>query len=190
MNSFIKAVSLLVGLGISGLGFSNSLQALTIHALPTDLPDTVPGIDRWQVAYTLDLGGSTFSSNQGFTIYFSSGLYSNLNTTSSPSGWDVLTLQPETILIALDGLLDALALVDNPSVSTPFVVEFDWLASGSPKSQLFELYSLQTGFQLTGTGSTHVQSVGVADGGGSALRLFCVALLPAIGFRIMRRNVG
>jgi hypothetical protein len=100
-----------------------------------------------------DLGGGSFEYEysvtndtlavdiEEFTIFFEVGLYENLSATSTPADWDPLVIQPDTA-IPDDGFYDALALVSGISPSDTlggFGVSFDWLGSGTPGAQFFEV---------------------------------------------------
>lgn len=143
-----KALPLLAVLLAAGTELPSCALAQGIVGTLTDLPDTGSG-DLWQVSY--QVSGTSFATGEGFTLYFPSGNYSELNLKSGPAGWDILTIQPVRGL-GLPGLLDALALTDGPSIGTPFVAEFLKLSSGVPSSQAFETYSLNGNFRVTGSG--------------------------------------
>lgn len=130
--------------------------ALSVGAVLTDLADTVPGQDRWSVSY--QLSGSSFLFNQGFTILFDPLLYANLSAPLAPipTGWDVLSIQPDVGLSA-PGYLDGLAQINNPLLTQPFGVEFRWLGSGNPGAQAFQTYSQVGQFQITGVGQTQAR---------------------------------
>lgn len=114
--------------------------AVTIQYTATDLPDNDPNQDLWQYSY--QVSDYTFSQGIGFTIYFELGLYNSLSPVSSPEGWDVISWNPDPDLPG-DGAYDAQAIVDNPSLNAPFVVEFVWLGNESrPGAQPFEIYEI------------------------------------------------
>lgn len=121
----------------------------------TDLPN-VGFKDLWQVSY--QVSGKAFSAGEGFTIYFPATHYSDLALQSGPTGWDVLTIQPNPYVgtVEFPGFLDALALVDDPPLSDPFVIRFHWMGGGVPGPQDFQTYSLAGSFQITGTGNVAV----------------------------------
>ena len=116
--------------------------------------------DQWLYTYHVsyvDPAVFEFQADQGFAIRFPPGapgaeLYANLafpaGSPPPPSAdWDVLLQQPDMNLPS-DGLYDALALVNAPSiVGETFPVLFDWLgpAGTRPGSQLFTVYELVNG---------------------------------------------
>jgi hypothetical protein len=113
-----------------------AFSATIIEYEVTDLPDTVPGQDRW--AYRYFVSGFTFGANQGFTIWFDPSRYTQLETPSPPNAqWDVLVLQPDRALPDR-GAFDALALANSASLTQPFGVNFVSL-SGTPGSQPFDI---------------------------------------------------
>lgn len=135
------------------LGSSPS-RATTVTYRAIDLPDTAPGEDLWEYRYAAS--GFDFDEGFGFSIFFNFLHYAQLE--SSPAAvhpdWDIITLQPDPNLPD-DGVYDALALVDNASVSHEFHVRFEWLGGGfaSPPSQAFVIYepgfgTIETGFTL------------------------------------------
>ena len=89
----------------------------------------------------------------GFVIYFDPSLYStlqNLSPTAS-SNWDILVIDPNTF-IPDDGTFDALSLVDNPSLTDTFSIDFIWLGANNPGSQSFEVYD--SAFDVIVSGNT------------------------------------
>ena len=163
-----------------GLQIPRTAHALRIDADFVNLADVVPGQDLWQGSYRLSLG--TFATNEGFTIYFDPLAYANLSAPLPPTplGWDVLSIQPDPILSA-PGFLDGLALVNNPTLTQPFSVNFVWHGTGQPGTQNFETYTLNGGFRITGTGQTVVSMVPeVGNGFGTGFALVAVAAFSAL----------
>lgn len=143
---------LLSALFFAGLAsVSGSSLAITINYTATDLPDPVAGTDRWQYAYTVSAGG--FVPFGGLNLLFNPALYAGLAVTSEPDATDWMTpslvIDPDPLLPA-DGLvtLTALNAVDTAS----FVVDFDWLGTGSPGAQAFEVFD--DFFTIVNTGQT------------------------------------
>lgn len=115
--------------------YPSGAGATTIEYQATHL-----GGNLWQYDYVIT--GGTFDAQQGFAVSFDGSLYEDLQAVlPSPLGWDVLLINPDTVLPS-DGLYDALAQVDNPSFVGPFSVSFTWLGSAgaAPGSQAFEVY--------------------------------------------------
>lgn len=157
---------------------SQPASALMIDFTATDLPNVTPGKDLWQYSYFLR--NQAFSESMGFTVHFDYVSSANLEgpLPTSSSQWSILTWQPDVDLPD-GGAYDALALVGTPSLSGPFSVSFEWLGTGAPGSQLFELYQydpvydlvtvLDWGFTQPGTaapvpepGTVFLLSVGLA----------------------------
>jgi hypothetical protein len=105
-------------------------SATSITFTSTDLADLVEGQDLWMYEYVVS--DRVFDVDQGFSIYFETLLYGELDlaTQISPD-WDILTFQPDPGLPS-DGIYDALALVNNASLAQLFTVTFVWL--GAPGS--------------------------------------------------------
>ena len=165
--------------------------ALVINADLTNLADVVLGQDLWQGSYSLS--GASFLANEGFTVYFDSALYSGLSAPLPPvpPNWDVLTIQPDSILAA-PGFLDGLALVNSPPLNQPFLLNFVWRGAGAPGTQPLETYSLAGGFHITGSGQTVVSAipeVGFGFGTGIAV-LTAVGLSGARGRHGRKRGVA
>jgi hypothetical protein len=120
---------------------------------PTDL-----GSGRWQ--YTYDVCNISLSEEiEEFTIWFGVGSYDNLTveTLDPPAAdWDELVWQPEPFL-GDDGGYDALAKNLNISIGQNvygFAVSFDWLGTGTPGSQFYEIidpvdfHTIDSGFTV------------------------------------------
>lgn len=116
-----------------------------------DLDDTGLEADRWQFTYRL--AEPALTAGQGFTVYFDEALYRNLTLDTVPSGWDVAVVQPDLVLPDA-GFLDALTLEDALAPSGPFRLTLDWLGTGLPPMQPFEIYTLDGGFAILESGLT------------------------------------
>ena len=143
---------------LAGMTATPAAFGLTINANLTDLPNSIVGQDLWQASYSLS-SNTPFLTNEGFTVLFDPSLYANLSTPllPTPPGWDVLSVQPDVALSA-PGFLDGLALINTPTLSQPFNLNFVWKGSVPPTVQPFETYSLNGGFHITGSGQTIVGS--------------------------------
>lgn len=76
-----------------------------------------------------------------FTIYFEAARFENLRLASAPSGWDSIVIDADVELSA-DGFFDAVALLGGlrpGSSQAGFSVVFDYVGSGSPGAQNFEI---------------------------------------------------
>lgn len=124
-------------------------SAITITYSANDLPDGPQG-DLWQYDYTVD--GYSFSEFEGFTIFFDNNLYDLLSPLSAGGDWDIFDTQPNAGLL-LDGIYDAMALVNSPDLSNSFSVSFIWLeGNDSPSSQPFDIYD--GNFNIIESGTT------------------------------------
>jgi hypothetical protein len=101
------------------------------------------GSGRWQ--YTYDVTNIDLSvSIEEFTIWFDYGLYDNLavETPDPPaSSWDEIVWEPEPVLED-DGGYDAQTSglgIDVGETVSGFAVSFDWLGTGAPGSQFYEI---------------------------------------------------
>jgi hypothetical protein len=136
-----KNCSCLARLVFSLTLLSLPVQATTIRYEATDLADIDAGEDIWRYRY--QVSDRSFLTDFGFDIYFevaNGHLFGDLNTpTTSNSGWDIVSIQPDPAL-PHDGFLDALALADGPSLTDSFFIDFIWRGVGSPASQRFEVF--------------------------------------------------
>ena len=130
------------------------VQAALIQYQAIDLPDTIPGQDLWQYQYTIS--DHTFAANTGFTLYFDSALFSNLQDPPPVvnSDWDILVTQPDPLFSGA-GSYDALALVNLPSLANTFSLNFIWSGLQNPDSQSFEIYD--AGFNVIASGETQLK---------------------------------
>lgn len=116
------------------------------------------GLGRWQYTYEVSNISLFPEPIEEFTIWFGVGSYDNLTiaTLDPPaSNWDEIVWQPEPFL-GDDGGYDALATGLSINVGesvTGFSVSFDWLGTGSPGSQFYEIINPTT-FETIGSGYT------------------------------------
>jgi hypothetical protein len=124
------------------------------------------GGNRWQ--YTYDVTNNALVVNvDEFTIWFELGSYGNLlvTTPDPPSSiWDEIVVQPDTTF-GLDGFYDALVETGGtgiaPGQNVPgFSVAFDWLGTGTPDPQAFDIVDPIT-FQTVFSGTTTPEPAGL-----------------------------
>jgi len=115
------------------------------------------GSNRWQ--YTYDVTNISLTENiEEFTIWFDYGFYDNLTiiTPDPPAGdWDQIVWQVEPVLQDPGGY-DALAKNLNIGIGETvygFSVSFDWLGTGAPGSQFYEIIN-PINFQTIDSGYT------------------------------------
>ena len=139
MKRMLLATVIVLGLGLGQ----------TTEAAPILIEYQAGHVSGIQWMYTYDVSyidpAFEFQADQGFFVRFNPELYANLVLPAAPppsADWDPLVQDPDTTLAA-DGLYDALALVNGPSMPELFPVFFDWLVPGTtPGSQIFEVYDL------------------------------------------------
>jgi hypothetical protein len=140
--------------------------------------------NTWQYSYTLTNG--LVPGNIGeLTVFFSVGLYSNLASPASPGNWSPIVVQPDASL-PQDGFYDVQALdaglAPGQSVSE-FTVDFTWLGTGTPGSQLFNIvnpvdYSTQYAGNTTLAGPPTQSAPEIdAASAAAALTLLCGGLV-------------
>lgn len=116
------------------------------------------GENRWEYTYSVT-NDFLISAIDEFTIYFDLASFENLKIGSAPAGWDPLVIQPEPGFEA-DGFYDALALAEGIATGVTlggFSVSFNWLLSGIPGSQLFEVVD-PSSFEVLEGGNTLASS--------------------------------
>lgn len=144
------AMSCALGIALS-YSSAHAQPAISIEA--SDLADTTPGQDLWQ--YSFALSGFNFQMGQGFSVFFDPLSIPALQAMRTGVGpdWSILSIQPDLIL-RQPGYYDALALQNDPALSSPFTVEFIWQGQGTPGAQPFTIYN--TDFSTLFAGQTVV----------------------------------
>ncbi len=133
--------------------------------------------NRWEYSY--EISNDTLAVDiEEFSIYFDFTLYENLAIGSTPSNWDPLLLQPDPGLPD-DGIYDALALSAGiaPGDSLGgFSVLFDYLGTGTPGNQAFDILDPFT-FAVLDSGTTQ-QATSAAVPEPSFWMLLASGLIP------------
>lgn len=133
-----KTLQALIILGLV-IGLTTAAAATTI------LYDTNPVGVQWE--YTYYVTNDTLSSAiEEFTIFFDLGLYDNLSVTTPLFNWAEIAVNPDP-LIPDDGYYDAITLASGIAPGATeggFSVSFDWLGTGIPGSQYFEVVDPDT----------------------------------------------
>lgn len=146
------------------LSYLLSAAAMGVQVTEITYETTDVGSGRWE--YTYEVSNIDLWVNQQqvaireFTIWFDDGLYDNLSvTTPTPlsTSWDEIHWQPEP-LMQDPGAYDALILPPSTGIGIGeslygFSVDFDWLGTGSPGSQYYEIINPDT-FETIDTGYT------------------------------------
>jgi len=133
----------------------------------------------WQYDYSVannSLGGAL----QEFSVFFELGLYANLAFAAAPDGWDALAVQPSAELPD-NGFFDALAVSDGIAPGAElggFSVRFDWLGTGTPGAQAFNVVDPVT-LDIVESG----QTVPLPEPGALAL------VLVALGTHVARQGI-
>src|SRR5687768_7485487 len=111
----------------------------------TDLGVSGSGDPLFRYTYVLD--GLTLLKNTEVDIRFDPALYGELSNPVAPPDFDVLILQPNNPP-GVPGDYKPLALIDNPSQSGLFSVDFTFLGPGRPGSQPFFINQYDDQFML------------------------------------------
>lgn len=136
-----------------------------------DYSVTALGPQSWQYDYTVTNDSEILTIDE-FTIYFDRTLFGNLAIALSPVNWDPLVIQPDPELPS-NGFFDALALAFGIAPGTAlsgFSVTFDFLGSGIPGSQPFDVVDPLT-FEVLQSGFTSLAAQTVPEPGTLALLL-------------------
>jgi hypothetical protein len=148
--------------------------------------------DTWIYTYTITNNNSGGGPISAFDVVFGANLFANLELVSLPLGWIGGTANPEPPPIDDEGFLIGWTLpflgfgVDLGETLSGFSVRFDFLGSGIPGAQFFEIlnpYSLRVIEVGQTIGRTAVTEPGV-------LALLLAALIAAgwaAGFRPAHR---
>ncbi|HEB90924.1 MAG TPA: hypothetical protein ENI85_15225 [Deltaproteobacteria bacterium] len=181
----MKRATKLIGMTIAWalLGGASPSQATTIFYSVSPI-----GGSTFEYAYLVE-NDSLAVSLEEFTLFFDRALFENLQAVNVPAGWDPLVAQPDPLL-AEDGFLDVLALgladaIDPGGLLGGFSIRFDWLGSGSPGAQAFEIRDALT-FDLLDVGVT----VPIPEPGPALLMLLGLAVLarPWTGFGLRAKG--
>jgi len=172
IRTALLVVALLFALG-NTVGY-----AATVTYQANDL-----GAGRWEYLYSVI--NTTLPSVDEFTVYFEYGLYANLAIDNPKPNWDGLVLNPDLLLGApVSGIYDALALVSGiPQGSSEggFRVSFDWVGTGMPGAQYFEVVNPTT-YEVLASGTTTAVPLP------GALLLLGSGLVTLIGLKKQRKS--
>jgi len=125
----------LIGAVVVSLSIASTAAASIIRFELTNVAGST-----WQYDYSVE-NDSLVGPLEEFSIFFELGLYESLSVAATPEGWDGLVAQPDAE-IPDDGFFDAIALSDGIAAGTElsgFSVRFDWLGTGIPGSQAFDI---------------------------------------------------
>ena len=139
---------------------SQSVRATTVTYDVTNISG-----NTWEYNYSV-ANDSLSIEIEEFTIFFTVGDYENLAIGVTPANWGPLVIDPNTG-IPDDGFYDALAfsigIVPGASLGG-FSVQFDYLGTGTPGSQLFDILNPNT-FAVLDSGTTQLSAVPIPAAG-------------------------
>ena len=149
-KSFGKAPGYrLIGLLLIAISLAQPVRATVIHYDSSNLTG-----NTWQYSYSL-INDSLVDTIDMFTVYFPFGNYQKLNVGSAPATWDPLVVEPNNFL-QNDGYYDVLALVSGVAPGGKlgsFLVTFDYIGTGTPGAQAFDIVNPIT-FATLDSGNT------------------------------------
>lgn len=119
--------------------------------------------NRWQYSYSV-YNNSLANDIDEFSIFFDVNFFENLTISNVPLNWDPLLIQPDSFLPD-DGYFDALALgagIAPGSTLGGFIIEFDYLFSGPPGNQYFEIRDAIS-FDLLESGNTVLTGASIPE---------------------------
>lgn len=149
--------------------FAGPSSAMTVSYDVTNISG-----NTWEYTYTLSNDILAVDIEE-ITIFFDYTAYENLTLSTAPVDWDPLIFQPGTT----DGFYDVLALASGIALGGSlggFTVQFDYLPSGTPGSQVFNIVDPLT-FATLDSGQTVLAAVPIP----TAIWLFGSGLLGLIG---------
>lgn len=143
--------------------------------------------------YHYFVGGFDFLLNEALDIQFgqlgSNNVFGQLSNGVAPAGFDLLLFQPNNPPQA-PGDYSALALVDHPSLTGTFSVDFTLTGTGMPGSQVFSISQFDSNGNFVGlvaSGSTQLVGSGVPEPAGF---LPCGVALIIGGIFLARRALA
>jgi hypothetical protein len=170
----------LIGAALLTLLFAQVAQATTVSYQATQV-----GGSTWEYDYAVT--NDSLGANIGeFTVFFTPGQYQSLQVQSSPGNWDPLAIQPDPGLPD-NGFFDAAALdagLAPGATASGFAVRFQWLGSGTPGSQPFDIVDPNNFAVPLESGNT-VAAVPLPS---SAPLIF--SALVSFGFALRRRGLA
>jgi hypothetical protein len=148
---------------------------------------TGSGETLYRYVYSLDQ--LTLQKDMEVDIRFDSALYGVLSNPVAPGDFDVLILQPDNPP-GVPGDYSALALVDNPTVSGLFSVDFTFTGLGAPGSQPFFINLIDPlSGAITPIDSGFTTSPGAVVPEPGTLGFGCAAIVTSILARALARSV-
>jgi hypothetical protein len=162
----MKTVSLVGVVTALVLSLPAGVHAQTISYTATDVSGST-----WDYNYTIT--NNTTSTINEFTIFATLGQYSNLSVASSASSFNSVVAQPDPGIPA-DGYFDAQANSAGLSAGATlsgFSMQFNYLGSGTPGSQLFNIIdpntynTLAAGYTTAGSITTQVPEIDSGSAG-------------------------
>lgn len=180
----ITRFRLLVAAAALAAGVAGAAPA---HATIIEFSTVQLDSDTWRYDYSV-FNDTLAAPLEEFSVYFDLSLYANLRSALAPDQWDPLVLQPDPALPA-EGLYDALVLADGiaPGGSLGgFSIVFDWLGSGTPAAQPFDVLDPLT-FAVIEAGTTIPAAMAVPEPTVVSLLLGALAFL-ALRFRVQRTS--
>lgn len=143
-RTICRAVALATALTMASL---DATAGVTYQVVDLVDPDGAP--DTRRIDYRID---DPVPNLFGYTLYFDSALFADLQTLSFDTDRFFTETQPVPEF-SLDGLIDMLALADLPA-GAGFSVQFTWLGSGATGAQAYSMYD--ESFNVIGNGQTRL----------------------------------
>jgi len=143
--------------------------------------------NTWEYTYTLNNDMLSVDIEE-FTIWFDVDLFENLAVGTTPADWDPLVIDPDPDLPpdGDDGFYDALTLISGiaPGDSLGgFIVQFDYLGTGTPGNQYFQVINPKT-FATIDDGFTQSAVVPIP----AAIWLFGTGLIGLLVPGVLRKT--
>jgi len=171
------------------LPVSAGLLAMNLSAATIQFGVSNLGSNLYQYDYMIS--GITFQANEELDIQFDPALYGVLSNGVAGSGFSLMLLQPNNPP-GTTGVYSAYSLVNNPSLSGQFSVDFTYLGPGQPGSQAFLINQYnQNGTLVSTVASGETVSLGQTSVPEPvSFSLVGVGLLIGWVFRAAKRRFG
>jgi hypothetical protein len=186
----MRAISLRNGIRRAALRlFLAAACATTLSAVTVDFQVADLGQNVYRLSYLIS--GIQILIDQEVDIRFDPALYGLLSSAVAPPGFDLLLLQPDNPPGTF-GDYSALALMDNPPLSTPFEVNVHFLGMGRPGTQPFFINQLDAAGNIASVvtqGNTEAPG-GTALPEPAAWAFGLIGILTCVVLGILRRRAA
>jgi hypothetical protein len=162
-------------------------SAAVAHADVLDSTLTSLGANQWRYDYTINNPTDVYFDE--LTVYFDVANYGQLEAPIAPGSWDAVLVQPDAGIPA-NGYVDfwnPFDVMTPGSSESGFSVTFNFLGTGSPGAQSFDLIDSTT-FAVVYSGTTTVVDSTIPVPESSSLSLVILGLaIGVLKFRLQKQ---